>query len=208
MSYQQIKYYLLSQSEEKRADFWAEMMYFDPRMILWVDETGFELRNTFRKQGYGIRGMPPRDYVLELRGKRYSSIGILSSEGIEDVYITETTVNGEVFLDFVRRCLLPLLLPFDGHNEKSVVILDNASIHHVDYVVDTIQSVGALVRFLPAYSPDFNPTEEVFAEVKHWIRTNSLIYQSTSPRSTILMAFSSVSKQNCLSYIAHAGYVL
>lgn len=208
MSYQQIKRYSLSRSEQKRADFWAEFTHYEPNMILWVDETGFELRNAFRKQGYAIRGLPPQDYVLELRGKRYSSIGILTTDGIEDVYIAETSVNGEVFLDFVRKCLLPLLLPFDGNNEKSIVVLDNASIHHVNCVVDTIRSVGSLVRFLPPYSPDINPIEEVFAEVKHWISTNSILCQSTNPRSTILMAFSSVSKQNCISYVNHSGYVM
>jgi len=81
----------------------------------------------------------------------------LTTEGLEDVYAEEDSVNGEVFLDFVRKCLLPILMPLDGVNPNSIIILDNASIHHVDCVVDTIQSVGALVRFLPPYSPDMNP---------------------------------------------------
>ncbi len=48
-------------------------------------------------------------------------------------------------------------MPFDGNNPNSVVILDNCSIHHVDGVVDMIHKVGALVHFLPPYSPDYNP---------------------------------------------------
>ena len=85
-----------------------------------------------------MRGIPPRVFTLRVRGKHYSAIGILTTDGIEDVYIAEGGVNGEVFLDFVRKSLLPILMPFDGLNTHSVVILDNASIHHVDCVVETI----------------------------------------------------------------------
>jgi hypothetical protein len=112
-------------------------------MIVWVDETGCVSRNALRKYGYGLRGMPPQDFALKLRGKRYSAIGILTTGGIEDVYITEGSVNGKVFFDFVRKCLLPVLMSFNGINQNSIVILDNASIHHVDYVVEAILSIGA-----------------------------------------------------------------
>ena len=204
MSRQKIKHYALGRSEASRAEFLEEISYFD---LVWVDETGCDLRNAMRKYGYGIRGMPPQDYTLKLKGKRYSAIGVLTSEGVEDVYIEEGSVNGEVFLDFVRKCLLPILMPFDGVSPKSIVILDNASIHHVDCVVDTIQSVGALVRFLPPYSPDMNPIEEVFAEIKEYLQANDSVFQATSsPRTMILMAFASVTVHNCESYIRHAGY--
>ena len=62
--------------------------------------------------------------------------------GIEDVYITEGSINGEVFFDFVRKCLLPILMPFNGINQNSIVVSDNASIHRVDYVVETILSIA------------------------------------------------------------------
>lgn len=124
----------------------------------------------------------------------------MSTEGIEDVYITDEKVNGDVFLFFVRKYLLHLLMPFDGYNHKSVVVLDNASIHHVDRVIETIQSVGAIVRFLPPYSPDMNPIEEVFAEVKqHLLNNNTLFQATTSLHSIILSSFLSVSKENCNS---------
>ena len=87
----------------------------------------------------------------------------MSCSGILDVHIEHETVNGESFLSFVERNLLPTLMPFDGINSNSIVILDNASIHHVDGVVDMISEVGALVHFLPPYSPDLAPIEECFA---------------------------------------------
>jgi len=61
-----------------------EISYYDPSMIVWVDETGCDLRNAMRKYGYGIRGMTPQDYTLKIRGKRYSAVGILTTEGVED----------------------------------------------------------------------------------------------------------------------------
>ena len=86
--------------------------------------------------GYRVR--LHKIYSLILRGKRYSGISILSTEGVVDTYITEGTVNGEVFQDFVQKQLVPILSPFDGHSPWSVVIIDNASIRHVDPVVTTI----------------------------------------------------------------------
>ena len=156
MSRQKIKHYILGRSEVRRAE---EISYSDPSMIVWVDETGCDLRNAMRKCGYGTRGMPPQDYTLKLRGKRFSAIGVLTTEGVEVVYIEEGRVNDlSENVYYLTSCLLMERVP-----NQYVVILDNASIHHVDCVVDTIQSVGAHVRFLPPYSPDMNPIEEVFA---------------------------------------------
>ena len=58
-------------------------------------------------------------------------------------------VDGEHFLSSIERCLLSVLMTFNGNNSNSIVIMDNASIHHVDGVVDMISEVGALVHFLP-----------------------------------------------------------
>lgn len=128
---------------------------------IWLDETGCDKRNAVRQYGYALRGLTPRSFTFKNGGKRYTSITAMSMDGIEDAYITEGNVDGEKFLEYVRRSLLPTLMPFDGENPKSIVILDNASIHHIEEVVCTIQGVGALVKFHPPYSPDLNPVEEV-----------------------------------------------
>ena len=100
--------------------------------------------------------------------------------GVEDVYIHEGTVNGDVFEDCVHTTLLPTLQPFNGANSRSVVVLDNASIHHLDQIQDIITSSGALIRFLPPYSPDLMPLEEVFSKVKYFIRANEHVFLTTS----------------------------
>ena len=208
MTRQRIKRVSLQRSEVKRAEFWAEISAFEPSMMLWIDETGCDRRNALRKYGYDIRGQPPQEHTLILRGKRHSAIGILSTEGVEDVYITDGTVDGDKFLEFVRQNLLRLLMPFNGQNPNSIVILDNASsIHHVDQVVELITSVRALVRFLPPYSPDMNPIKELFTE--QYLQANHSLYlanTSMSSVSILLMAFNSVSAEHCRAYIQHAGY--
>ena len=90
----------------------------------------------------------------------------MSTTTFLDCYTTEGTVDGDVFYRFVQSSLLPHLMPFNGTNPNSVVILDNCSIHHLDDVVDLIHSVGAHVIFLPPYSPDLMPIEQCFNKVK------------------------------------------
>lgn len=141
-------------------------------------------------------------------GKRLSAIGVMSCNGIEDAYIAEGNVNSDMFLQFIQRSLLPILLPFDGDNPRSVVVLDNASIHHVDLVTRLVSATGALVRFLPLYSPDLNPLEEAFSKVKSSLRNNELAYQcTTTPRILISEAFLSVTIEDCQNYFKHAGYL-
>ena len=110
--------------------------------------------------------MRATDYQLRLGQKRINAIAVMSLEGVEDVYLAEENVNGDVFEDFMRTTLLPILMPFNGTNSHSVVIMDNCSVHHLERVLEMITSVEALIRFLPPYSPDLNPIELVFAKVK------------------------------------------
>ena len=82
-------------------------------------------------------------------------------DGIVDVHITTGSVNGDIFCDFIEQYLQPQLLPFNGTNSRSVVILDNAAIHHIYSAIQLIEETGALAVFLPPYSPDYMPIEEL-----------------------------------------------
>lgn len=133
-------------------------------MLIWIDERGCDQQNCLRKYGYGVRGITPQDHRLLVRGVRYSAIPVMSLEGIHDVCLFEGNVNDEVFENFVRNCPLPILKPFNWVNKHSVVILNNASIHHVNGVVNPIETQArARLLFLPPYSPDLNPLEEAFS---------------------------------------------
>ena len=209
MTRQKIQHLALQRSDAQRADFVANIMSaYQSSLFLWIDETGCDRRNGLRKYGYSIRGFPPQSFSLRYRGTRYSAIGIMSSEGIEDIYITKGTVNGDVFLDFVQKQLIPILNPFDGASPHSVVILDNASIHHTNDVLAAILSTGALVKFLPPYSPDMNPIEFVFGEMKQYLLSNYLLFHtSLSFESILYMAFNSITPENCKAYIKFTGYI-
>ena len=92
------------------------------------------------------------------------------------------SVNGESFYQFMQATVLPHLMTFtnnltlNGVNPHSVLIMDNCSIHHVDAIVNMVHELGALVQFLPPYSPDYNPIEEAFSKVKAYLRQQILIH--------------------------------
>ena len=125
-----------------------KMSYLNADMILWLDETCSDKRSERRRFGYHLRGITPTSYKLSIRGKRMSSIAIMSSRGIEDVDIYDGCINGEIFTNFIARSLVPILQPFDGKNPRSVVVMGNASIHHVEQVATLIQNTGAILRYL------------------------------------------------------------
>ena len=83
-----------------------------------------------RKFGYSLRGKPAKAVSLYGRGKHLSAISAISVEGNFGCHITEGGVDAEVFQQFLDQYLIPKLMPFNGTNPHSVVILDNAAIHH------------------------------------------------------------------------------
>ena len=65
----------------------AEISAFRPEMLLWIDETRCDRRNSLRRYGYSVRGTPAHEFVLRIGGKRYSAITVMSMKGVQDVYI-------------------------------------------------------------------------------------------------------------------------
>lgn len=86
--------------------------------------------------------------------------------------------------------------------------VDNAAIHHTQEAVDAIHATGAII-FLPPYSPDFMPLEELFAQVKNWIRENDAAWQfCQDPELMVEEAFLHVTDEEVKNYIHHAEYFL
>ena len=204
---QVIRHIAIQRSEIMRAKFMAEISVYDPSMLIWLDESGCDRRNAMRKYAYSVRGMRPVKHRLLVRGVRYSAVPIMSTLGLHDLFLAEGTINGDRFRYFIRTCLLPILQSFNSINPLSVVIMDNASIHHVQSTIDLIESVGSRVIFLPPYSPDLNPLEQVFGTVKAILKENDSVIQTcTSPRSCIAMAFSMIDQELCLKFCRYCGY--
>ena len=169
-------------------------------------------------------------------GPRITAIPVISTEGILDVGIFRGKNNEATFLTFVRNILAPVLLPFNGVNPRSVVVMgmhflfifprislqykfyhyhiypfyfsDNAAIHHTNAVVNAINQTGALIAFLPPYSPDFNPCENLFSQAKSWIKANDVIWRSCDqPERMVFESFLNISDDNVLNCIHHAEYI-
>ena len=118
------------------------------------------------------------------------------------------TVDADTFYDFTQR-LLKLLLPFNGINPNSLVVLDNCAIHHVPELPELIRSVGALVKFLPTYSPDLMPIELAFGKIKGYIKEQEAAYlASDNPELFILAGFASITASDCEQWCIDCGYEL
>ena len=203
-SRQRIRLIASQRDEVLRQVYANEVLMYKADMIIFVDETGTDARDKIRKYGYGVRGKPPVAQKLLVRGQHFSSIAIMSTAGVLDFQVVTGSVTGDVFEQFVQYSILPHLMPFNGTNQHSIVVMDNASIHHVDGITDLIQGVGAIPLFLPPYSPDFNPIEE-FSKLKTTIKTYEFQDVQLELESIIYSAFCHITPEDCNSWIAHPG---
>lgn len=198
----------LQRSEEARILLRSNVCLLDPEMFVFLDESGFDKRLS-RSYGYspvGTRATVKRQ--AQNWGPRITAIPIICMEGMVEVGVYQGNVDGARFEEFVDQKLCPNLLPFNGVNPRSVVIMDNAAVHHTLAVVDRIHATGAMVVFLPPYSPDFMPCEELFAQTKNWIRENDVAWQfCMDPQSMVEEAFLQVTDEQIRNYIRHAEYL-
>lgn len=133
-TWQRIYSYAIQRNDQLRSEFHNDVSLYDAEMLIFLDETGSDLRDTYWKKGYSVRGMLLRERRLYERGEHISCIAFISTSGLLDYEIVHGPVDGDTFYEIVQRSLLPNLMPFDGNNPHSVVIMDNAAIHHVDDV--------------------------------------------------------------------------
>ena len=129
---------------------------------------------------------------------------------MNDVYIAEGNMNGVRFVKFVQDSFLRVLMPFNGINPRSIVIMDNTGIHRIDEIADLIETqAGAKICYLPPYSPNLNPVEGVFSQAKSILKLNDkLILATTAPRAMLAMVFGMISVRDCCGHISHSGYFL
>ena len=130
----------------------AQCFMFNVDQFVWIDETGSDARDQSRKYGYALQGQAPVVHRSLSRGSRTNAITAICSSGLVSLELTTSTVNGEVFFDYIRSSLIPNMMPFNGMNPRSIAIMDNCSIHHVSEVLDLFHQAGILVLFLPPYT--------------------------------------------------------
>ena len=197
----------IQRSDQYRGVYMAEVSMYKTNMLVFVDETGKDARDSARRFGYALRGQTPQFHRSLNRGVRTSVIAAISSSGLIGYELHTGGVSGEEFYDFVRGTLIPNMNPFDGESDNSILILDNCSIHHVENVVTLLQQSGILVLFLPPYSPDFNPIELTFSYLKKYLQEHDEMIQATNNLTDVLKsAMDNINKEYCSKWISNCGY--
>jgi transposase len=152
-----------------------------------------------RLYGWAPRGKRLVDKVPHGHWKTATFLAALRNDRIDAPCLFDGPINGERFLAYVEQFLVPTLKPGD------VVILDNLGSHKGKAVRKAIRAVGARLLFLPKYSPDLNPIEQVFSKLKGLLRkVGARTYDAVShATATILKRFS---PSECAAYLRNAGY--
>jgi transposase len=151
-----------------------------------------------------LRGRSPRGKRLHAsapcgRWRATTMIGSVRQDGTTACMTVEGAVNAEVFRSYIREILLPTLRAGD------ILVMDNLSAHKDRQSLDLLKDAGVTVRFLPAYSPDYNPIELMWSKVKALLRKAEARSNETLLHA-IGEALSRVTQKDATNWFAHCGY--
>ncbi len=138
--------------------------------------------------------------------KTITFIAALRHDRVTAPFVLEGPMNGEMFKAYTEQFLAPTLRNGD------IVFMDNVSLHKVDGIEEAIEARGAIPFYLPAYSPDLNPIEQLFAKLKALLRkvaAYTLKNSAFTVRSlckNIASCLNQISRAECFAYIANSGY--
>jgi transposase len=165
---------------------------------VFIDETWIKT-NMAPLRGWGPRGRRLRAYAPHGHWKTLTFIAALRCDRIEAPFVFDGPINGEAFQLYVEKILAPALQPGD------VVIMDNLGSHKGKAARAAIRARKAHLIFLPPYSPDLNPIEQVFAKLKHLMRKASerTVEATWRPIGILLESFQPA---ECANYLVNAGY--
>jgi putative transposase len=172
--------------------------HIDPSRLVFIDET-WTKTNMTRLHGWARRGRRLVDKVPHGRWKTATFLAALRCDRVEAPCLFDGPINGERFLAYVEQFLVPTLKPND------IVVADNLGSHKGKAVRRAIKAAGARLLFLPKYSPDLNPIEQVFAKLKTLVR-------KAAPRSfdaiaeALANALAQLDPAECANYLRNSGY--
>jgi transposase len=169
-----------------------------PENLVFLDETWTKTNMTplrgRSRRGRRLFGAAPFGHW-----KTSTFVAGLRHDGIVAPMILDRAINGRSFRAYVEHFLAPTLTPGD------IVVADNLASHKVAGVRQAIQARGAEIRFLPSYSPDMNPIEQVFAKLKTLLRREQPRTRDRLWR-TIGQLLDRFSPTECRNYLANCGY--
>jgi len=166
--------------------------------MVFIDETWIKTNMT-RLGGWSRLGQRLLGKVPHGHWKTLTLVAALRHDSIVAPCVFDGPINGESFLAYVRKLLVPALRPGD------IVVLDNLGSHKGSAVREAITAAGARLIFLPPYSPDLNPIEQVFSKIKTLLRKQDARTLEATWRSVgdVLDRFP---PDECRNYIANSGY--
>jgi putative transposase len=150
-------------------------------------------------RGWALKGQRLQGRAPHGHWKTLTFVGALRCDRVTAPCVFNGPINSECFLAYVEQNLLACLKPGD------IVIMDNLGSHKAQAIKTAIGSVGARLLFLPPYSPDLNPIEQVFSKVKHTLR-KSMGRSVEAIEEAIAIVLPQITKEECQNYIANAGY--
>jgi transposase len=166
----------------------------------WLDETGTNCGMT-RLYGRDFSNWRIHDYVPDVRFERTSVIGAMGLNGVIAPMVYKGTMNGEFFGAYIEQFLAPVM------KEGDTLYLDSLSAHKVIGALDTLSAKGVTVRFLPRYSPDFNPIELAWSKIKAYLRkVKARTYDTLF--SAIGDALQNITQDDIRAWVKHCGYGL
>ncbi len=173
-----------------------------PERLVFLDECGV-LTNMARLYGRSPRGTRACDTVPGGRWERLTVLGALGDDGIIAAMSVEAATDAAVFHASLERALLPELR---RTKPDAVLIMDNLAAHKAPQVRALLDRSGFAYRYLPAYSPDLNPIEPAWAQVKTELRrvaarTANALHQALGP------ALASITPHDAAGGFRHCGYI-
>ncbi|MBS0242709.1 MAG: IS630 family transposase [Proteobacteria bacterium] len=183
----------------RRRTWWKRLQpALDAGRLVFIDET-WTKTNMTRTHGWWQRGDPLKAYAPHGHWRTMTFIAALRADRITAPCVFDGPINGESFLAYVRQALVPTLRPGD------IVVMDNLGSHKGRAVRDAIRGAGARLWFLPAYSPDLNPIEQVFAKLKTLLR-KAEARTVDAVRDRIGDLLHRFTPEECANYFRNSGY--
>lgn len=166
--------------------------------LVFLDEMGV-LLGLMRTHARALPGARAYDYKPFYQGTRVSVIGAISASSVLAVMTLDDGMNAAAFEVYISKCLLPELWP------GAVVVMDNLPAHKVAAIAPLIEAVGARVLYLSPYSPEFNPIEHWWSQLKAFLRQFS---PTTSSRvdTLIATALDLINPTHLRNWFAHCCY--